>query len=376
MRRLRRSLGAKLLAAQLLVIVAGAATLFVVALSIGPVFFRRHLRRALGIVPPGVERHIDMAFGQATLISLAIGVAAAVVAALAISWLVSRRVARPVRTLAGAAQGIARGAYSERVPEAGEDELGALSRAFNEMAGSLESAEMRRRELLADVAHELRTPLATIKGYVDALAEGVVAPDDRIWSILRSENERLSRLVDDLQQVSAAEERRLQLRVEPLDPAMLLRAAAGAAAPAFEAKGVRLETHAHGDLPRLAGDPDRLQEVLANLLANALRHTPAGGTVGVSAAAAADTVELVVEDSGEGIGAEHLERIFERFYRVDPARARASGGSGIGLAIARAIVEAHGGRIRAQSEGLGRGARFVVALPRADSIVLARHEPA
>jgi two-component system, OmpR family, sensor histidine kinase BaeS len=369
MRRMRRSLGAKLLAAQLLVIAAGAGTLFLVAVSVGPIFFRRHVRDALGIVPPEVERHLDAAFGQATLLALALGVLASVAAALAVSWLVSRRVARPVRALAAASQGIARGAYSARVPEAGEDELGLLSAAFNEMAVALELAETRRRELLSDVAHELRTPLATIKGYVDALTEGVMEPSDEIWRVLRTENERLSRLVDDLQEVSQAEERQLELRIEPLSPETLLREASEAAAPSYKAKGVQLETRSDSGLPKLAGDHGRIQEVLANLLANALRHTPPGGLVSLSTGSDPETVELVVQDSGEGIAPEHLERIFERFYRVDPARARASGGSGIGLAIALAIIEAHGGHIRAESDGPGCGARFVVTLPRVDALV-------
>ncbi len=323
------------------------------------------MRHALGVVPADVARHLDRAFDEATLVALGIAVGAALAAAAAVSLLVSIRVVRPIRQLGAAAQRIARGAYSARVSATGSDELSALAGAFNELAESLESAERKRRELLADVAHELRTPLATIEGYVEGLADGVVAPGEEAWSALETEAQRLRRLVDDLSKVSRAEERQLDLRVEPTAPGSLVEAAVQAAAPAYSAKGVLLRSSVEPRLPPVEADRDRLSEVLANLLANALRHTPAGGEVELSAAARGGAVELAVTDSGEGIRPEHLVRVFERFYRADRSRARSSGGSGIGLTIARALIEAHGGRIEAESEGPGRGARFVVSLPTA-----------
>ncbi len=361
--RLRRSMTAKLVLLQSLVIVAGSVTLLLVALGVGPGIFRAHVRDALGIVPPDVSRHLDEAFSEATLIALGIAVGAAVLTAAAASWLVSVRVVRPIRLLAGAAQRVARGAYSARVPVQGEDELSVLASAFNEMAASLEAGERRRRQLLADVAHELRTPLATLEAYVEGLADGVVEPGTGAWSALQAEMERMARLVDDLQAVSRAEERQLDLRPAPVDPSLLVRQAVEAQAAAYAAKGVVLESGLDERLPWIVVDPQRMGEVLANLLDNALRHTPAGGRVVVAAARRGREVELSVSDTGVGIPAEHLPRVFERFYRVDPARSRATGGSGIGLTIAKAIVEAHGGTIRAESEGPGRGARFVVTLP-------------
>ena len=360
---LRRSLAAKLLLGQILVIAAGAASLLLVALLVGPKVFRRHVREALGYVPPDVAHHLDAAFNQATLIALTIAISTAALAALGVSFVVSRRVVRPVRTLAEAAQAIARGGYDARVQPAGVDEVGVLANAFNEMAEALEHAEQRRRELLSDVAHELRTPLATIGAYVDGLAEGVVASDGEAWAALQTETKRLGRLVDDLQKVSRAEERQLDLQVEPVPPAELIAAAVQVAAHAYEAKSIELTTNVEGRLPPLIIDRDRLGEVLGNLLENALRHTATGNRVVVSATRRGDQVELAVADTGEGIAPEHLERVFERFYRVDGARSRATGGSGIGLAIARAIVEAHGGQIHAESEGPGCGATFVVTLP-------------
>ena len=362
--RLRRSFAAKLLAAQLLVVVAGAGTLLAVAFSLGPVLFHRHIRDALGIVPPDVARHLDMAFNQSTFVSLLVAAAAAAVAALALSWFVARRVTATIRSLAGASAAVAAGSLDTRVPVVGEDEVGALAGSFNAMAAQLEQTERRRRELLSDVAHELRTPLATIDGYLQAIDDGVMAPDARVLGSVRGETSRLVRLADDLQKVSRAEERQLDLHLSRIPPQQLVEAARTAAAHGYADKGVQLSADSDGELPPVQVDPDRLGEVLANLLENALRHTPAGGTVSIGAHAnGAGTVELAVSDSGEGIAPEHLPRVFERFYRADRARDRAHGGSGIGLAIAKAIVEAHGGRISASSPGSGRGATFRVGLP-------------
>ncbi len=211
------------------------------------------------------------------------------------------------------------------------------------MATALESAERKRRELLTDV-----------EGYLEGRADGVVPADHETWHLLQAETARLRRLVDDLAKVSRAEEEERQLDL-PSTPDLLVAAAVQAPAPAYAAKGVALETKLDRRLPHVDVDPDRIAEVLANVLDNALRYTPTGGRVGVSAAGRGKQVELVVADTGEGIAPEHLERVFERFFRADPARARTAGGSGIGLAIARAIVEAHGGRAHAESEGLGWG---------------------
>lgn len=367
MRRLGRSLAAKLLAAQVLVIVAGSVTLALVALALAPGLFHAHVRDVLGVVPEDVSRHLDEAFEDAVLVSLALATAAAALTAAAASAFLAVRIVRPIGMLAEAAERISRGRYGERVPVTGRDELGVLAAAFNDMAASLESAERMRRQLLSDLAHELRTPLATIEGYVEGVRDGVVPPTAETWSVLETEARRIRRLVDDLQKVSRAEERQLDLRLQPLAPATIVAEAVQAAAPAYAAKGVALEAAVADGLPPVVVDRDRIEEVLANLLDNALRHTPAGGSVEVRAEGGRDEVRLVVADSGEGIAPEHLHRVFERFYRVDSGRSRARGGSGIGLAIARALVEAHGGRIRAESDGPGRGSRFVVSLPARDA---------
>jgi signal transduction histidine kinase len=369
--RVARSLTAKLLAGQLLIVLAGAGTLLLVALSLGPVIFRRHVRDALGYVPLDVARHLDMAFSDATLFSLGVAVGAALITALALSWIVSVRVVRPVRALAQAAQQLARGSHTARVPARGTDEVAQLAGAFNDMAASLQRAEELRRQLLADVAHELRTPLASVEGYVEALSDGVLPANEENWAAVRGETARLNRLVHDLQEVSRAEAHQLDLHLAATDPAFLLEEAARAARPGYAAKGVALVVELQPDLPRIEVDPGRMAEVFSNLLVNALRHTPRGGRVQISTHPRVDLVEIAVADTGEGIAPDHLDRIFERFYRVDPARSRASGGTGIGLAIARAIVEAHGGTVAAASDGIGRGATFTVRLP-----ILDRHASA
>ena len=359
----QRSLAGKLLLAQLLVIIAGATTLALVALAIAPGLFRGHVRDALGVVPEDVARHLDEAFDDAVLLALGIAIAAASITAAAVSWFLSVRIIRPITRLADAAERIARGSYGERVPVTGSDELSVLASAFNDMAASLESAELRRRQLLSDLAHELRTPLAAIEGYVEGVRDGVVPPTAETWSVLETETGRIRRLIDDLQKVSRAEERQLDLRIQLVAPAAIVAEAVQAAEPAFAAKGVALGGAVADGLPPIAVDADRIGQVLANLLENALRHTPVEGRVQVRAEVRGADVELTVSDTGEGIASEHLGRVFERFYRVDSGRTRARGGSGIGLAIARALVEAHRGRIHAESDGPGQGSRFVVSFP-------------
>jgi signal transduction histidine kinase len=354
---------AKLLASQLLVVVAGAGTLLLVALSVGPGIFHHHIRDALGYVPPDVARHLDMAYNDATLISLSIAVGAAVLMALTVSLVVSARVVRPVRVLAGAAQRIAHGAPSARVPVRGTDELAQLAGAFNEMAGSLERAEHVRRQLLADVAHELRNPLATVESYIEAMSDGVLAADEENWSAIRAETTRLNRLVNDLREVSRAEAHELDLHPVPTALRAVVENATRAAAPAYTAKKVTLDAELSAQPLTIEIDRERIAEVLANLLANALRHTPTGGEVHISAQPDGPFAEVAITDTGEGIEPEHLDRIFERFYRIDPARSRDSGGTGIGLAIVRAIVEAHNGTVTASSDGVGEGATFTIRLP-------------
>ncbi len=266
---------------------------------------------------------------------------------------------------ASASRHVADGHYAERVPSGGDDELGDLALTFNDMAGALEATERRRRELIGDVAHELRTPIATLEGYLEGLLDGVVQPEPSTWARLHGEAGRLRRLVDDLQELSRAEARQIPLALEQTDPAEIVRAAIDRLASSFAEKELTLNSDIPERLPRVQADTNRAIQVLSNLLTNALRYTPSPGQVRLAVRPITGAVEFSVRDTGVGIAQEELPRVFERFYRVDKSRSRALGGSGIGLTIARALVEAMGGRIWAESPGSDQGATFSFTLPRA-----------
>jgi signal transduction histidine kinase len=336
----------------------------VVAILAGPGLFRLHLREALGTVSGSAAAHLDEAFARTLMLSLGLAVLAAAVTALGLSWFFARRIARPVRQLAVAAERIAAGSYHSRVPvPAPDDEIAQVTHSFNRMAEVVERTEITRRRLLADLAHELRTPLATLEGYVEGLADGVVAPERETWHTLRDALGRLRRLVDDLGLVSRAEEQPPDLDLTPVTPAELVRRAVRAAEPAAQRRGVRLRALVDEHVPPVSVDAGRMAEALHNLIDNALRHTPSGGEIRVETAARDSGTELIVSDDGEGIDLADLPHVFERFYRADTARTAHDGGSGIGLTIVAAIVRAHGGNVHAHSRGHGTGARFTIQLP-------------
>jgi len=368
--RIRGGLRGKIFLAHLLVIAVGLVTLFVATLSIAPTLFDRLMG---GMMGPGsssmggmmadVAETTAQAFRAAMLQALLISAGAATLAAVVVSLFVSTRIVTPVQRLLAASRRIASGHYAERVVATETDELGALAAQFNAMAAELEAAERRRVALIGDVAHELRTPLTTIEGYTEGLLDGVVAPGAETWALLHDEAARLRRLVQELQDLSRAEARQLPLQLRPCRPAELVDQAIRRIAPQFAEKGVTLTAEIPADLPSVQIDVDRIIQVLINLLGNALRYTPPDGTVQVRAERQQDAVTFQVADTGIGIAPEHLPHLFERFYRVDKARSRALGGSGIGLTIAKAIVESHDGKIWAISAGPEQGATFSFTLP-------------
>jgi two-component system OmpR family sensor kinase len=284
--------------------------------------------------------------------------------------LMSHSFTSPLRRLADTARAIGAHNLNQRVEVSGSAEVRELARAFNEMAAALEQAETLRRNLIADVAHELRTPLSVLQGNLRAILDDVYPLDKTEVANLYDQTRLLSRLVNDLHELAQAEAGQLQLRLQPTDVAGLVHKAAAAFGPVAEARGVTLTCQAPPDLPSVLADPARLTQVLHNLLTNALHFTPAGGTISLSAGqngklnGQPSSLWLAVQDTGEGIQAEHLPHVFDRFYRADPARSRTTGSSGLGLAIARAIVEAHGGEMSVASDGVpGRGSVFTVHLP-------------
>ncbi len=368
--RLRSSLRGKIFLAHLLVITVGVVTLFVATLGIAPTLFDRLLTTmmgsnasAMGGMMPGVAETTAQAFRAAMLQALLLSASAAILAAVAVSLFVSTRIITPLQRLLAASRRIAAGHYAERVPAGAADELGALATQFNTMAAELESAERRRVALIGDVAHELRTPLATIEGYTEGLLDGVVAPGAETWALLHDEVGRLRRLVQDLQALSRAEARQLPLDLRPCDPAELVGQALARMAPQFAEKAITLSNAVPSGLPVVQADADRIIQVLINLLGNALRYTPSDGNVRVSADHQDGAVAFHIADTGIGIAPEHLPQVFERFYRVDKARSRALGGSGIGLTIARAVIAAHDGRIWVTSPGPDQGTTFSFTLP-------------
>ncbi|MEW5830130.1 MAG: ATP-binding protein [Chloroflexota bacterium] len=297
---------------------------------------------------------------QAILFS---GLAAALVA-LVLGIVLSRTISRPIQELTRATQAISQGALGRQVAVRTRDELGQLAQSFNQMSADLDRSIRTRKQMTADIAHELRTPLSVILGHADAVHDGVLPPTRENFEIIRDEAERLEHIVEDLRVLSLADAGELTLSLHPVKPAGLLRDVITAHAPRARQKDIRLELEPGPALPEIRVDAGRITQVLGNLLDNALRHTPADGTILLAARPGPDegTVALLVEDTGPGVPDEDLPRLFDRLYRSDSSRQRDAGGSGLGLAIARSIVQAHGGNIYAENRS-PNGLRVVVVLP-------------
>ncbi|GIE86195.1 sensor histidine kinase [Actinoplanes regularis] len=283
-----------------------------------------------------------------------------VVAALGTAW-IARRVSRPVRALTGASLRLAAGQLDVRVKTPGRDEFALLSSSFNAMAEAVQRSEERQRRLVADVAHELRTPLSNLRGYLEGLADGVIEPSPELFASLHEETLLQRRIIDDLQYLALAEAGDLAYHPEPLDLAELAATAVTAHRAVAANAGLELIVEAPGPV-QVHADPGRIRQVLGNLLSNAIRYTDAGGRVEVGVTRDPLIAILTVRDSGVGMTEAEVSRVFDRFWRADPARQRATGGSGLGLTIARRIVDDHGGSIVATSEP-GLGTTFTVRLP-------------
>ena len=290
---------------------------------------------------------------------------AALAAAVLVSLFVSRRIVEPLNTLALVSRRLSQGYYRERTEIESDDEIADLSRSVNQLADTLNRTEQRRLSLLADVTHELRTPLATIGGYMEGLLDGMVKPNQATFNLVLRETNRLQRLIEDLELLSRVEAGQLPVVPRSIDLAGLLHEMSVQFQPVFAAGQIQLSCEIADDLPPAWADPDRVNQIMINLLANANRYTLAGGKVllRVTRQSENDRLLIALQDTGVGIEPDHLPHIFERFYRIDKSRARQSGGSGIGLAIVSHLVYAQGGEIWAESEGVGKGATFCFTLP-------------
>jgi two-component system sensor histidine kinase BaeS len=383
----RGHLGAKLLLSYLAIIVVGMIVLVVASQSILPTSFNRHMAgMGMGFTPgPGVgggipgmmggqgfgrpdgtaPLYMDYRAGFNEALTYA-GLAAAA-AALALSLFFSRSVVAPVRAMSRATERIAAGRYDERLQARGSDELAQLAGRFNQMAERLDQVESMRRKLIGDVSHELRTPLTAIKGSMEGLIDGVLPASSETYHQISAEADRLNRLVDDLQELSRVEARAFELDIQPIGVPALVGSVVKRLAAQAALKRISVELQLASGLPFVLADEDRAAQVLINLVGNALQYSPEGGKVTIHASQVDREVQIGVHDTGIGIASEHLPYLFDRFYRVDKSRSRQTGGgSGIGLTIARAIVEAHGGRIWVDSDGQGKGSTFTFTLPTAN----------
>ena len=356
----------RLMLAQTAVLAVGLIIVVITAVLIGPSMFYHeliqtgHADAATGLV------HLQDAFRSVSLTALAIGGLPALYIAGMLSFYLYRTISRSLASFTTAAGEVSAGNYDVRVtsPKLGP-EFDSLAGSFNEMAAKLAAVDTTRRQMLADLAHEMRTPLASLKGHLEGIEDGVVPLDERTTGILDAQISRLERLARDIRQLTAAEEGMTHLQLTLQDPQRLAAQAVAAIEPDAAGKGVSLTSISTGlEVTPVPLDRERMGQVLGNLLENALRHTPPGGAITVHTDHTPEAVTVTVTDSGEGISPQNLPHVFERFYRANTGRETHRGGSGLGLAISKALVEAHGGTLEAASPGPGRGASFRVRLPR------------
>jgi len=379
---IHQRLGWKIFLSNLVIVAVGVIVLWVTADLFASAALAGHVARMRALVGdnPALVADLDASFQAAVNQVLLVAALAAMAATAIVSTFVAQRIVGPVQAMMHASRRIAAGDYHERVNVPGNDELGALAQSFNRMAETLELTEQRRLDLIGNVAHELRTPLSSIKGVMEGLVDGVLPADATTFLNVQREVSRLQRLVHDLEELSRVEAGQIPLDLRPVSIADVIRPVADRLRPQFEDKGVTLQVEIPPDLPPVWADTGRITQVLLNLVGNALQYTPPGGQVTVHASVAKKRrtgdgwLLITVSDTGIGIPPEHLPHIFERFYRVDRSRSRAGGGSGIGLTIAKHLVQAHGGRIWAKSAGVGQGSTFSFTLPLAGLTSRVRRE--
>jgi len=325
-----------------------SAALGLTILAIGITVVGREIFRQLMVDAGDSADHAQTMYDESVTTVVVAAVVVAAIASIVMAIILARMLARPLAEVGGAARRIADGDYAARVPREGPEELASLADSFNQMAASLEEQERMRRDFIANAAHELRTPLTNLQGYLEALRDGVITADRATYESLHEEADRLVRLSRSLDALAEGDAGMSPPTLVELDLAMAVRSALELATPSIERAGLHLVTDVPATLPARA-DMDGLSQVLANLLSNAVRYTPRGGTITVRAERRPGDLLVSVANTGDGIPAEDLDRVFERFYRVEKSRDRARGGAGIGLAIVKQLVESAGGRVGAES---------------------------
>lgn len=356
----------RLMLAQTAVLLIGLIIVVITAVLVGPSMFHYELIEAGHADEADGLDHLEDAFRSVSLTALAIAGLPALYAAGLLSLYLYRTIGRSLASFTAAAEEVAAGNFDVRVTATRlGPEFDSLAGSFNEMAAKLSAVDTTRRQMLADLAHEMRTPLASLKGHLEGIEDGVVELDEHTTGILHAQITRLERLARDIRQLTAAEEGMTRLQLTPQSPQHLAAQAVAAVEPDAADKDVSITSRSTGaELSPALLDPERMGQVLSNLLENALRHTPPGGTITLHTDHTPEAVTFTVTDSGEGISAEHLPHVFERFYRAHTGREAHRGGSGLGLAISKALIEAQGGTLEATSDGPGRGASFRIHLPR------------
>ena len=365
-RWVRETLAGRLMLGQMIVLVASVLTAGLIASVVGPQIFHDHLLQSGDTANSPELGHIELAYREANTVVLGVALLTSLVCAMVVTWLVSRPLRRSLNELTDGARELSRGHYSHRVRAVGGgSELDTFAAAFNTMAVRLDDVEATRRRLLTDLAHELRTPIATLTLYHEGLYDGITDLNADTRNVLTAQTDRLARLAEDIDDVSRAEEGRLRLDRQLHQVQELITTTTDSVRARYADKGVDLMVDVAPE-PGLSVDVDsaRIGQVLGNLLTNALRHTPSGGRVTITTRPAPDEVAITITDTGEGILPDQLPHVFERFYRGDTARDRDRSGSGIGLTISKAIIDAHGGTITAQSDGPNHGATLEILLPR------------
>lgn len=360
----------KLFVSYIVVVMIGLFVLSIATAYVAPANFSQqmtHMRgNRLGMAGQHMvelDTELEASFRDAINNALLISGLAAILAAVGVSWFVSQRLTRPIRSLVTLSHRIADGHYEQRLRLHTRDEFAELVDSFNRMAASLADTEALRVRLLGDVTHELKTPLAGIKGYMEGLQDGVLPATPETFQLIHREADRLQRLVQDLQELSRTEAGQVPLEITTCKPNEIVMSVVDGIHPQFNEKQITLITDIPDNLPPVRADSDRTAQILTNLLGNALQYTASGGEVRVTASREPDHLCFSVSDTGVGLAPGELEHIFERFYRVDKSRSRSRGGSGIGLTVAKHLAEAQGGSIYAVSEGLGKGSQFNFTLP-------------